>query len=272
MLLKDALNEWLDRKARTWSPKTAKFVRTLAEGWLSVLGGEREVREATTGDVERLEAQRDDGLRSASALNQERTYLRAFFRWCALRGWCGADPTVTWAFRRPVVKREYAVLSREEENRLVEAAPEWLARYVRLAVCTGLREGTIRQLTWGMLHGDVLEIPGRIMKARRPHRIPVPQRALAALGEPGAKSAPLCPLPIAERVYTVFKRVVAKTGVNPVASPHDLRRTWVARLSERGTPLQVVQKLGGWKTASTLLTHYCGEVPEAAAREVLAGV
>ena len=265
-----ALEQWINKKRRTWCPKVTEHVRRLAKGWIEGFGAKR-VSEVSVADIERLEMLRDNGQRSGSALNQERTYLRQFFKWCRLNEWRTTDPTATWAFRSTEVKREYVTISREEEDRLVEVSPQWLRKFVRLAVCTGLREGTLRQLTWGMLtESGELVIPSRIMKTRRDHRMPLAQRALAELGARQPAECPLIPgMPCATIVYRDFKKFGARAGLPPTASPHDLKRTWVARMMSAGVPLNQVMGLGGYRTTGIILKHYFAPVPTDEARAIL---
>lgn len=272
MIVSEALKMWQAKKARAWCPKTAEYVGRLAEGWRSVFGG-KEVADVGVLDVERLETERDNGKRSASALNQERTYLRQFFRWaeaCGMRQ--GSCPASQWTYRRPVVKREYVALTREQEDRLVEEAElPWLRAFIRLGVCTGLREGTLRKLDWSMVKDGVLEIPAKLMKQRRALRLPLAPRALEAIGPPGAGLL-LPGLPRAETVYREFKRAVWRSGAPRETSPHDLRRTFVARLAAAGVPTHIIMQLGGWRTLGVLVSHYCAAVPVAEARSFLEAV
>ena len=50
-----------------------------------------------------------------------------------------------------------------------------------LVATTALREGSARAITWSMLDGDVLRIPGSLMKSRKPFVTPVPPKTLARL-------------------------------------------------------------------------------------------
>ncbi len=274
MRLSEALDLWLEKKRRELTPVYVKTLRRWTQNWLVVFSN-KEVSDVMVADVEKLEALRDNGRRSASALNQERVYLRGFFEWARALGYTAMDPVATWKFRRPVVRREYATITREEEDRLVAAAPEmpWLQKYVVLAVCTGLREGTIRRLTWAMVRekDGVLEIPARLMKTRHAHQIALPARALAALG-PRGTGLLIGDLPTKDNVYRGFKRAAKRAGISSVTSPHDLRRTWVERLSRAGQPLQVIQSLGAWKTVSVLLNHYVLPVSTDLQRKILEAV
>jgi integrase len=272
MTVAAALEAWINKKRRTWCPKVTEHVRRLAAGWVEQFGDQRLVAEVTVADVERIEERRDDGRRSGSALNQERTYLRGFFKWCRLNEWRTSDPTVTWSYRSQEVKREYYTLTREEEERLVEASPPWLRRFVRVAICTGLREGTVQRLRWGMLSPDgILVIPAEIMKTRRDHRMPLAQRALAELGDRQPAECPLIPgmEKNATWVYKEFKKAGRRAGLPAIVSPHDLKRTWVSRMMSAGVPLNQVMALGGYRSQGIILKHYFAPVPTDEARAIL---
>jgi len=273
VLLSDALRTWIEKRGRTWTPKVTEYVRHLAKGWERVLGVV-DVGAVTPRDIERIEAVRDDGIRSGSALNSERGYCKAFFGWAEKMGMCRHNPVTTWQFRRPEVKREYVCVTPDEEARLIAVAPAWLGRYIRFGILTGLREGTIRELTWEMLRDSPLrfEIPGRIMKMRSAHTFPVTPKLLECLGAVTGHGPIFPDLPRAPLLWKAFKQAVYKAGVNPNTSPHDLRRTFVGRLSAAGVPVQTIMRLGAWKSMSTLLSHYCTAVPHSTAMEALSAI
>jgi integrase len=249
MRFDEAVGMWIEKKSRSWTSTTTGFVRHLADNWKRIFG-EKEVAEIRVMDVERLELERDNGQRSGSALNQERTYLRSFFKWAKANSiGPGQEPTQTWALKKATVKRKYAEVSVEDEDRLIEAASPRIKRFIRLAVRTGLREGTIRRLTWEMVG---------------PTWVP---EVIRELGPRGAGLL-LPELPPAHKVWKLFKEATKKAAMDPATSPHDLRRSWVSRLSRANVPAQVVQKLGGWKTMGVLLAHYCMPIPDDQARSI----
>jgi integrase len=268
MRFDEAVGMWIEKKSRSWTSTTTGFVRHLADNWKRIFG-EKEVAEIRVMDVERLELERDNGQRSGSALNQERTYLRSFFKWAKANSiGPGQEPTQTWALKKATVKRKYAEVSVEDEDRLIEAASPRIKRFIRLAVRTGLREGTIRRLTWEMVGPTwVLQIPASIMKAKEEHRMPLMPEVIRELGPRGAGLL-LPELPPAHKVWKLFKEATKKAAMDPATSPHDLRRSWVSRLSRANVPAQVVQKLGGWKTMGVLLAHYCMPIPDDQARSI----
>jgi integrase len=76
-------------------------------------------------------------------------------------------------------------------------------------------------------------------------------------------------LPDERRLYQRFKAAVRRSGIDPATSPHDLRRTWVARLAEARVPLSAVLELGGWASLGVLVRHYFADVHDDAARAFL---
>jgi len=270
VLFSEAVKFWLEKKNRTWTPVVAEYVKHLAEGWERVLGVV-DMNAVTTKAIEKIEAVRDDGRRSASALNGERGYLRAFFAWSTKMGYCKGTPVTTWGFRRPTVRKEYVCLSAEDEAKLLAQCPPWLARYVRFGIQTGLREGTIRQLTWEMLKDSPLrfEIPAALMKTRHAHVFPVTPKVAAVLGAVVGHGPIFADLPPAAKLWREFKKAAYLAGINPATSPHDLRRTFVGRLSAAGVPVQTIMKLGAWRSMGVLLSHYCTQVPHDVATAAL---
>ena len=261
MNLHDAIKVWYEKQTKRWTAAVAQDVARFHRKWVACWGADKEVGAIEVGDVELLEQMCDTGI-SGARMNTIRTYLRMFLNYCRELGWGPEkDPTKLWKHRSTEVKREYAPLTRLEEERLCEVAPEWLRRFVRLAIGTGQREGTIRQLTWEMVRplesgGYMLEIPGALMKQRKPHRVPLSQKVMEALGAPG-RGLLIPEMPSPQSVHATFKRYGRKAGINPLSSPHDLKRTTVQRLSDAGLPVQGIMALLGNRSMGVLIRHYC---------------
>lgn len=177
--------------------------------------------------------------------NRYRAFIRAVLR-AAEREW-------DWLDRAPALrteaepKRRVAFLTREQAENLVDALPAKYRMPVMFALLTGLRRANVFGLTWenvdldnatAIIHGD---------EAKAGHRIVVPLNAqakalLAALPEPHKG-----------RVWGDMDRIWANTwesackraGV-PGFRFHDLRHTWASWHAMAGTPLSVLQELGGW--------------------------
>ena len=275
MTLAEALAAWRAHNVQ-WGLSAAETAARLAQVWKDVLGPGRSVRSLKTGDVERLARVRDDGARAGSSLLQERGYFRRFLLWARAHGQIEQDPTLTWTVRAEEPDTGYyQILSREGEEKLLAASPEWLRRFIVVALGTGLREGTIRQLRWEWI--SVVEgatwvgVPAGAMKKHRAHRMPLRPDVVAAMGPRGTTGLVFPALPAAPVVWRAFKRAAAQAGLDPRLKPHDLRRTFATRLLERGVPITVVMRLGAWKESSVVFQHYASQHMDEQAAAALRG-
>lgn len=295
MKLQEALGKWLRVWGRGVAPKTKALVKRWGEGWCAFWGGDTPLRRVSIEAVERLYLHRDNGERSASALNSEKYYLGEFMMWCALHQYRDGDPTDVWPTRRIVVQRQYVFLSREEERALWEAAREpWLKRYIVWGICTGLRQGTIRQAVsdWLVPGSPTLDywlvVPAYAMKAGQGISLLLPERAIVAIERPDSfpftkgegalenrrgrlalvPGRSLVPLPRVEYVWKRFKKAVKRAGINPATSPHDLRRTFSFRLGQAGIPVERIRQMGGWGSAKAFERAYFWPGGEAEARRI----
>jgi integrase len=304
MKTREALIKWLPKKRRTLTFASAEYLTTMVIRWDGAFG-DTPLEDLRRADLKLYEESADDGTRGASALNRERGCLRQFFRWCQDHQLMGEDPTVGWRHRKEVVSRQYAPVSRCDERLLCDVACcsgfPWMAPFISFSIATGLRAGTVRQLTWADVEFDedakcghgrwlppisrrarhcdlrdrgdlkwAVVVPAKLMKTREALRIPLSHKAVYALGAPQASSKRLFPeMPDARKLYRQFKEVGKRAGINPASTPHDLRRTWVQRMQEGGASLQETMALGAWKSPGTLLNHYFSPVRDSVARELL---
>jgi integrase len=148
---------------------------------------------------------------------------------------------------------------------LANLPDDGLRDFVDWAACTGQRKGEIASLTWDMVDGDEIRIPGEICKNRRPRVIPLgPElteiierrkkaRCVVSSGETQIQLAELVfhrgdGLPIGDfkkSWATATKR--AKCGGRLF---HDFRRTCARRLLAAGIPQVVARELTGHRTSA----------------------
>lgn len=256
MTLNDLLDRWQARKRETLSFKAAENIARMVRRWKGVVGGLSPAA-LTPFQVQEIEKKAADG-RSAAAVNSERMWFRQFVVYMMDLGVIDRDVTKGWKKRGEVKKRRTVRLGKEDVERIALCCEPWLGRFVRFAFATGLREGTIRKLTWGMVREDwVLHAPGEVLKQRKPLTVPLGKEAVAALGRRGSVGALLFPgLPAEDVVYRGFRAAVKRAGVDSGACVHSLRASFAMRLLENGAPLPVVMQLGGWSSAATLINHY----------------
>ena len=123
--------------------------------------------------------------------------------------------------------------------------PAWFS------VSTGLRTTPIMTLQWNWISRNGVRIPPEVMKGKKWLTIPLNQTAWMVLAEQWGKHS--------EYVFTykgrpmqgkfttrTWRQACDRSGVK--CRFHDLRHTWASWHVQNGTPLHVVQELGGWSS------------------------
>lgn len=156
-------------------------------------------------------------------------------------------------------------LTRDEADALIAELPEHLARMATFSLATGLREANVRLLRWKQV--DVARrhawVESSEAKAKKPIAVPLNGDAIEVLRAQARKhDVWVFPVETKRRVGSEVVKVVAPvTGCSTAAWSkalerakidnfrwHDLRHTWASWHVQAGTPLPVLQRLGGWAT------------------------
>jgi integrase len=150
-------------------------------------------------------------------------------------------------------KHEPRYLTRAQFARLAKELPEHLRAMARFSVETGLRMRNVTGLLWSQvdLRRRMLVIPAARAKAGETIAIPLSSGAVSVLKAQRAahpthvfsfRGAPV------ERCNGhAFKAGARRAGVSWLRW-HDLRHTWASWHVQAGTPLHVLQELGGWRS------------------------
>ncbi|MFM8575796.1 MAG: site-specific integrase [Limnohabitans sp.] len=155
-----------------------------------------------------------------------------------------------------------AFLSREQADALIQNLPEKWRTSVRFAILTGLRKSNVYTLTWDQvnLQAGMVIVEAEDAKAGERILVPLSSSAKALLEAlPGPREGRVWgDLP--ELCTNTWKSATRKAGV-PWCRFHDLRHTWASWHAMAGTPLSVLQELGGWHSAS-MVQKYAHLSPE----------
>lgn len=189
------------------------------------------------------------GAKSPGTYNKIASIFRAALNIAQAKGWIAASPKIV---RRaePTVEPRY--LTAKEWKALRAELPEHLAPMADFAIATGLRWANVAGLTWDRvsLPRKLAWIPASTAKAGKTINVPLSAAALRALRAiPGARDGPVFRYrgaPIGSP-KTAWNKAAIRAGV-PWCRWHDLRHTWASWHAMAGTPLDVLQKLGGWET------------------------
>jgi len=192
----------------------------------------------------------------------------------------------------PEAKRRIRWLTREEADRLLEELPDHLKAMTRFSLATGLREANVTKLEWSQvdLQRRVAWIHADQAKAGKPIGIPLNGDAIVVLRQQKGKHPTRVftykGRPIRKAGSTAWRKSLDRAGIRKYVekdkrqaegSPyphyidseyrftdfrwHDLRHTWASWHVQNGTPLHVLQELGGWSDIR-MVQRYAHLAPE----------
>lgn len=265
---------WRDRElgesAQTWNDAVKRWLlehqdkKSLADDkyrlrWLSRnLAGIR-LRDITRDGIEDLIAKRlaepAHGNRyaiprptSPATVNRHMAALSAVLNCAVTWGWIDSVPPIR---KLKEAKIRVVYLTREQLVALVAELPLHLAEIACFAVACGLRGGNVRELEWSQVN-----IPGRCAwihadqaKGGKPIPVPLNDEAMAVLAMRQGHDARYVFTydghTITKLATAAWHKATKRAGLEGFR-PHDLRHTWASWHAMAGTPMNVLQALGGW--------------------------
>ncbi len=172
--------------------------------------------------------------------------------------WLDAVPTVRML---PKTKRRIRWLTQDEADRLIAELPEHLSAMVRFTLATGLRESNVVHLEWNQvdleqrrawIHAD------QAKGGKRAIAVPLNAHALVILreqiGQHPTRVFTYEGQPVTRANNHAWRKALIRAGIENFRW-HDLRHTWASWHVQAGTPLNVLQELGGWATLDMVLRY-----------------
>lgn len=152
-------------------------------------------------------------------------------------------------------------ITQQEANTLLAATDDPAFRaLVEFSLEMGFRQDNAVSLRWAWidLPNRSITIPAAEFKGKRSHTQALSDRAMALLLAQRGRGEGFVFLNAKGRRYThsndTLRAVCAKVGIEDFHW-HDLRHTWATWHVRAGTPLEVLQKLGGWRDYRTVLRY-----------------
>ena len=200
-----------------------------------------------------------------ATINRHLAQLSAVLHYARSRGWLTSVPPIAKA---PEPAKRVTWLTQQQAADLLAQLPPHLAAMAAFALATGLRESNVRLLRWEQVDigRAVAWFEADQMKAGRTHTVPLNPQALHVLKlQSGVHKRWVFPVPRWEttngkaRVVLdeptgkvsnhAWRKACIRAGL-PTLRFHDLRHTWASWHVQAGTPLPVLQALGGWASLS----------------------
>ena len=144
-------------------------------------------------------------------------------------------------------------LTVNEAQRLLAELPSHLRAVVTVALETGMRMSEMLQLRWSDVDLDVPRLYVRAEQAKNGFARDVPLSDVAARAiqtQKGLHPAHVFSFegePMLRVNGNAWRKALKRAGI-PNFRFHDLRHTWATWQARAGTPLLVLQQLGGWRS------------------------
>lgn len=222
--------------------------------WLDAHLGHLKLSEINRQVIQQIQrAKQAEGVKPRTVnavLQQARVVLRAAVAW----EWIDKIPQIK-LLKEP--DRRIRWLTPEEEARLLPELPTHLQRVVIFALATGLRMSNILGLQWQQV--DLTRRQAWIYadqaKSGQSIGVPLNDDAMAVLavclGDHNTHVFTFRKKPILRVNGRAWREALERAKIHDFHF-HDLRHTWATRHMMNGTPLHVLQELGGWNDISML--------------------
>jgi len=166
----------------------------------------------------------------------------------------------------PEAERRVRWLTKDEAVRLFKELPEHLEAMARFALATGLRESNITGLLWEQvdMQRRCAWIYADQAKAKKAIAVPLNKDAIKVIRQEIGKNKTHVftykGKPVSRANNHAWQKALVRAGIKDFRW-HDLRHTWASWHVQNGTPIHVLQELGGWADLSMVLryAHLSGE-------------
>jgi integrase len=220
------------------------------------------------------------GPKAPATFNRIATIINAILQTAVEKGWLEKAPRIK---KREVKAGDYRFLTLEEWQRLLAELPEHLKAPARFAIATGLRQANVLGLQWNKvdLVRRVAWVRPEDTKSNKPIGIPLSDDAVAVLREQiGKHTEWVFPYkgrgrkeggPVG-KIKTAWHLALERAGLGRYKrweTPdgkkhkkwegdvdwHTFRHTFASWHVMSGTPLEVLQKLGGWSDLRMVMRY-----------------
>ena len=144
-------------------------------------------------------------------------------------------------------------LTHEEASRLLDELPKHTKAMVTFTLATGLRESNVTELEWSQIdmQNKIAWIHADQSKNGKMIRVPLNQDAIDVLvqqiGKHSVRVFTYRGKPIKKVGTKWWRKALERAGIENFTW-HGLRHTWASWHVQNGTPLNVLQELGGWSS------------------------
>ena len=251
------------KAVHTWNEAVVRFLKETAhrathqEQVTQFRRLDKYLRDVPLGQINRelldniMDARLAEGVTNSTA-NRTMEIVRAVLRRAAFEWeWLDRVPRVRML---PEPEHRIRWLTRIEAERLMVELPSHLAAMVRFTLETGLRRRNVAELEWSQVDIErrCAWIHPDQAKARKAIPVPLTATAVFVLRQQTGKHPRYVFTYRGNRVKQpnsyAWRHALDRVGIKDFRW-HDLRHTWASWHMQAGTPMHVLQELGGWSCA-----------------------
>ena len=151
----------------------------------------------------------------------------------------------------PEEKGRVRWLTQEEAAKLIEELPQHLADMAKFTLATGLRASNVSQLEWSQidLQRRCAWIYADQSKGKKSFAVPLNDSAMSVIRSQIGKHEMFVFTykgePCGQQSTKAWRNALKRAEIENFRW-HDLRHTWASWHIQNGTPVHVLQELGGW--------------------------
>lgn len=250
----EAVIKWLTEQDHKRSIETDKYHLR----WLDGILGSKNLTQIDKVILERItEAKKSEGSSNAT-VNRILSLIRAILN-RAKNEWEWIDGVPNFRFLLEPNER-IRWLTHDEANKLLAELPNHLEVMARFALATGLREANVTGLKWSQvdLKREYAWVDAAKAKANKPISVPLNADAISVLrnqeGQHKIFVFTFDGKPIKKAGGKAWRKALKRAALEDFRW-HDLRHTWASWHVQAGTPLNVLQELGGWASYDMVLRY-----------------
>lgn len=250
----EAVIKWLTEQDHKRSIETDKHHLR----WLDDHLGGKDLSQIDKALLERItEAKKAEGSSNATA-NRILSLIRAILN-RAKDEWEWIDSVPNFRFL-PEPKERIRWLTHDEAARLLAELPGHLKAMARFALATGLREANVTGLKWSQvdMSRSCAWVEAHQAKAGKPIAVPLNADAMRVLRSQQGQHKEFVFVyegnPVLKAGGNAWRKALKRVGIEDFRW-HDLRHTWASWHVQAGTPLNVLQELGGWASYDMVLRY-----------------
>lgn len=268
-------DQFQESHAKTWDDAVARYLSEKSEKrtiehdramlrWSAQYLKGKPLNSITTDTIEHLITERraghvkrtEDGVSNAT-VNRHMSAIQRVLNCAVGWNWMKSAPTI-----RHLKESEGRLrwLTKDEQTRLLAVLPPHLNAMARFTLATGLRENNVLELEWNQvdLERKVAWVHVDQMKTKKALAVPLNPAAIAVIQEQVGQHPNLVftydGKQMGKASSAGWYRALKRANISGFTW-HGLRHTWASWHVMNGTPLEVLQKLGGWSSLTIVLRY-----------------